>query len=264
MLRKFLKKIFDKLTVKYYRDQIISQQETLRVEMRHIYNQLFLNNPILVVQNVKMYLPLFYVDHIQKIIFQTRNFYEIETLTFLQLHYKKFEHVIDIGGNIGNHVLYYCSCMDATQVHCFEPNKFNREILKKNIDLNNLSHIVKIYPAALGSQAGKDIQEDFTFSNTGMNRVNKIQAEDKHENEIEIKPLDEFDIQKVNFIKIDVEGFELDVLKGSEQIIKRCKPVIMVEVFENNRLQIDELMGNYGYGKLTTLGEFNCLYTPQY
>jgi len=251
-----------RMTLKPFRMQLLNELEENKQAVNGLRDQMFIENPVALIRNTKMYLPLFYVDHIQKIIFQTRDFYEIETLTFLQLHYKTFDYVIDIGGNIGNHVLYYCSCMDAKLVYCFEPNEFNRETLKKNVELNNLTSIVEIYPIALGSHAGKGVQEAFTFKNTGMNRVNKIEEGDKYENTVEIKPLDEFDIQRVNFIKIDVEGFELDVLKGSEQTIKRCKPVILVEVFENNRLQIDEIMVNYGYNKLITLGEFNCLYTP--
>ncbi len=92
-MRRFFKKIFNKLTLKNYRKQLIYEQNRTRTIIKQMYEQLFLSNPVLVVQNVKMYLPLFYVDHIQKIIFENREFYEIETLKFLKLHFKEFHHV---------------------------------------------------------------------------------------------------------------------------------------------------------------------------
>lgn len=260
MLRKFLKRIFDKLTLKNYREQIIWQQDTHGVEMRHIYNQIFLNNPVMIVQNVKIYLPLFYVDHIQKTIFRTRNFYEINTLTFLQLHYKKFDNVIDIGSNIGNHMLFYCSCMDAKQVHCFEPNEYNFATLRTNISLNNLDDVVKTYPVPLGAAPGKGVQQDFSLKNTGMNRIVKADENNIAAGTIDIRALDEFDIQNVSFIKIDVEGFEMEVLMGAKKTIEKWKPVIMVEVFELKRKEVDVLMEEFGYRKLIMLGENNCIY----
>ncbi|HLP36097.1 FkbM family methyltransferase [Lacibacter sp.] len=261
MIRKFLKKVFNKLTVKNYRDQLLYEQKVTRTVIHHLYEQLFLENPVLVVRQVKMFLPLFYVDHIQKIIFQSREFYEIKTLAFLQLHFKQFHHVVDIGSNIGNHMLYYCSHLSAKTVICFEPNTFNRNTLTKNVSLNYLEKIVTVYPFAVGAENGKGVQSEFSLGNTGMNRVDKLNTEPIGTSDIiEIRSLDSFNLQQIDFIKIDVEGFEADVLQGASATILRCKPVLMIEVFENSRQQIDSLMTGYGYKKLITLEDYNSIY----
>jgi FkbM family methyltransferase len=261
-MRTFLKKVFNKITLKNYRDQLLYEQKTNRDVLLRLNDQLFLNNPVLVVGSVKMYLPLFYVDHIQKGIYQNRNFYEIETLEFLKLHYKRFEHVVDIGTNIGNHMLYYCSQLQANKVVCFEPNRFNREVLQKNIELNHLNNAVTVYPYAVGAENGKGIQTNFTLGNTGMNRVDKVEKEELSDDAIDIRSLDDFELAKIDFIKIDVEGFETDVLLGAAQTIERCKPVILIEVFENSREKVNKLMEQYGYRKFITLEEYNCIYVP--
>ena len=262
MIKRFLKKVFNKITLRNYREQVLYEQKATRIEITRLYDQVFLNNPVMVINNVKMYLPLFYVDHIQKIIYQTHNFYEAETLEFLKLHYKKLDHIIDIGSNIGNHMLYYCSNLQPVKVHCFEPNPFNLEVLKKNIAINYLDKMVTAYPVALGAENGKGIQKNFTLDNTGMNRVDKLTDEQETGNAVDIRSLDDFHFSQVSFIKIDVEGFELEVLKGAEQTIKQSKPVVMVEVFESSRQNVDALMEQYGYKKFITLEQYNSLYVP--
>jgi hypothetical protein len=79
---------------------------------------------------------------------------------------------------------------------------------------------------------------------------------------IDIRSLDDFELAKIDFIKIDVEGFETDVLLGAAQTIERCKPVILIEVFENSREKVNKLMEQYGYRKFITLEEYNCIYVP--
>jgi FkbM family methyltransferase len=262
MSRSLIKKIFDKVTLKNYRDHLLYEHKANRDVLLHLHDQLFQNNPILIVSKVKMYLPLFYVDHIQKCIYQSRNYYELETLEFLKLHFKQFEHVVDIGSNIGNHMLYYCSQMSAKQVICFEPNTFNRDTLIKNVSLNLLEKIVTVYQYAAGAENGKGIQHSFSLENTGMNKVDKLETETDSSDTIEIRSLDSFNLKQVNFIKIDVEGFEADVLLGAAETLSRCKPVVLIEVFENSRNEVDALMQKYGYHKLITLELYNSIYVP--
>lgn len=260
-MRSFFKRVFNKITLKGYRDQLLYEQKATRAAVKQLQEQLFLQNPVLVVRNVKMYLPLFYVDHIQKIIYQHRDFYETETLAFLKLHYKQFESVIDIGTNIGNHLLYWCSEMGTKQVICFEPNDFNRAVLLKNIELNHLQPIVTVHSCAVGAEGGKGVQSNFTLGNTGMNRVDKV-SDAATASTIEIKRLDDFAVNNVDFIKIDVEGFEVDVLKGAAGTLTKHKPVLMIEVFASSKKEVDALMQQYGYRALITLEEYNCIYVP--
>lgn len=259
-MKHFFKKVYDKLTVRGFRDQVVYEIQESKKELNTLNERLFLNNPVMPIGGVKFYLPLFYTDHIQKIIYTSRNFYEIETLEFLRLHYHRFNYIIDVGSNMGNHVLFYCQNLNPKKVYCFEPNEINRTTLQKNIELNRLDDIVTVYPVALGEEVGKGIETNFWLKNTGMNRISKISPEDNNENSIEIKRLDDFNIQQVDFIKIDVEGFEVAVLKGAAQTIRKYKPVLMIEVFETNRTEVDELLNNFGYKKLITLEVYNDIY----
>jgi FkbM family methyltransferase len=261
-MKHFLKRVYDKLTVRGFRDQLLHETKTTQKELAVLRDQLFTNNPVMVVGNMKICLPLFYADHIQKIIYQSRNYYELETLGFLRTHYKQFDHIIDIGSNIGNHMLYYCNYLAPKKVYCFEPNLFNRNQLEQNVSLNHLNKVVTVYPFALGATIGKGVQTDFSLGNTGMNRIDKLSDADSDEEAVDIRSLDSLNIPQANFMKIDVEGFEVEVLKGAGETIKRCKPVVMVEVFETNRPEVEVLMQGYGYKKFITLEDYNSIYVP--
>jgi hypothetical protein len=79
----------------------------------------------------------------------------------------------------------------------------------------------------------------FLGSDNAHNRgENKIQPKSKLKPNVQIKRMDDFireeNITSVDFIKIDVEGFEYNVLKGGEQTIKEFRPVLFVEVNDKN------------------------------
>jgi FkbM family methyltransferase len=261
-MKHFLKLVYDKLTIRGFRDQLLHETKTTQNELAILREQLFTNNPVMVVGNMKICLPLFYADHIQKIIYQSRNYYELETLGFLRTHYKQFDHIIDIGSNIGNHMLYYCNYLAPKKVYCFEPNLFNRNQLEQNVLINHLNKVVTVYPFALGATIGKGLQTNFSLGNTGMNRIDTFSDADSDEEAVDIRSLDSLNIPQANFMKIDVEGFEVEVLKGAGEMIKRCKPVVMVEVFETNRPEVEALMQGYGYKKFITLEDYNSIYVP--
>lgn len=262
MIRKNLRKLYDKLTLKAYRTEVAANQQKQIQQTERLYEQLFLNNPVLVVNDVKIFLPLFYVDHIQKIIFASRDFYEKETLQYLKNNFNSFDNILDIGSNIGNHMLFYCSQLEAKKVYCFEPNKYNYTILSRNVELNNLQEIVTLHNMAVGEKSGRGVEKDFTMMNTGMNRIETGSATDSSEKNIEIVCLDDFNYTSIDFVKIDVEGSEIAVLKGAVKTLQRTRPVVMIETFENNQSAVDEIMQSYGYSKSATVEDYNSIYSP--
>jgi FkbM family methyltransferase len=255
-----INKIWGKITFKAFRNYVLDNQARQWAEIKKIQDQIFLSNPIMVLGNLKIYLPLFYVDHIQKTIYQTGNFYEITTLQFLKHTYKRFNNCIDIGTNIGNHALFYCAYLSTTKVYAFEPNLANRNNLLKNIELNHLENKIEVYDKAIGDAAGKGVQKDFSLANTGMNRIEK--TVDATENTIDIVTLDSYAFQSIDFIKIDVEGFEVPVLLGSKATILKNKPVIMIEVFEKNIDIVNEIMKELNYKLKYTIEEHNLIFEP--
>tara|TARA_Y100001978_G_scaffold35671_1_gene31580 strand:- start:264 stop:1169 length:906 start_codon:yes stop_codon:yes gene_type:complete len=132
---------------------------------------------------------------------------------------------IDIGANIGNHSIEFSKFFD--HVKAFEANPDTFEILKFNT--KNFDNI-RIFNFGLG----KDdciMNMIETKNNIGQSKVIKNPNTEDIVFSIKIKKLDDIlnTDKNINLIKIDVEGMEYDVLLGSEQLIKRNKPIIAFE-----------------------------------
>ncbi len=135
---------------------------------------------------------------------------------------------LDIGANLG----YYTLRMAArgALVHAFEPDPFNFGLLEKNVRENRLEHLVTLHRAACGNQNGRiRIAREQGTANYGAVHV-ASQTE---------QPAAEVDLVraagclpagvKVDFIKIDVEGFEPEALEGLREILERDHPAVLCE-----------------------------------
>jgi FkbM family methyltransferase len=76
-------------------------------------------------------------------------------------------------------------------------------------------------------------------------------ASDLIQMEIPLRTLDSFQFEKVGFIKIDVEGHELEVLRGAAKTIQRYHPHLLIEVREDNLMQLSALLNDWGYAQTT-------------
>lgn len=155
---------------------------------------------------------------------------------------KKFRVVIDIGANIGLMTTRYSEIFE--EVYSFEPVDINYNCLQDNVKhLNN----VKTYNVALGDKTQDTfIHNDANYSNSGGWSINDFtNAKWLHYNKkiklvkesIHVQLLDNYKI-KPDFIKIDTQNYELQVLKGAENTIKQSLPIIQVEVEKSNIKQI--------------------------
>lgn len=128
---------------------------------------------------------------------------------------KNFNFAIDIGGHCG---LWSMQMIPKfKRVVAFEPIPHHRECFVKN------APEAELIPYALGEKEAEVLLKT-KASSSGDTKV----SEDG-DVKAEVKTLDSYDFQDVGFIKIDTEGYELFILKGAEQTIKRCKPVLIVE-----------------------------------
>lgn len=164
--------------------------------------------------------------NIENVIYE-RGVYEQGTVSVLQDFLKQEDTFIDVGANIGWLSLVGANAVGINgKVIAFEPVPSTFEILKSNKELNKFSQIT-LHQFALGNSEEIVTIYPETDNRGGASILN-------HESdcgiEIEVKKLDNLELNtKVDVIKIDVEGFELDVLKGAFKTIKKDKPKLIIE-----------------------------------
>jgi FkbM family methyltransferase len=148
--------------------------------------------------------------------------YQIKKLRAALEHCKDFRVAVDVGGHVGLWAMQLVKSFDF--VHVFEPVAVFRNCLHENM-ADVRFDCYKCYPFALGETTGlvaMKIPELAGGLDTGGTHVGG-------DGDIEMRPLDEFGFQCVDFLKIDVEGGELGVVRGAEDTIRRNRPTMIVE-----------------------------------
>lgn len=165
--------------------------------------------------------------------------YQIDKQNLAYGHCKQFRHAIDIGAHCGLWSMHMAKRFG--EVTAFEPVEAHRECFRANIggqwgricrdDVlgeppleTSLDHQnVYLHHCALGDKES-EVSMHTGPSSTGDTWV-------KGEGDIPLRRLDDIlpNADNVDFIKLDCEGYELYALRGGEELIKRCKPVICVE-----------------------------------
>jgi FkbM family methyltransferase len=146
---------------------------------------------------------------------------------------QKSTHFVDVGSNIGFYALALALSSNSVKISAVEPNLEVFACLKQNTELNYLTERVRIFNIGLGMEKGKATLYVPAFTGTGGGSLRNLHPDEgvASEQQITIKTFDEvFRSEFVDFVKIDVEGFELSVLNGALTIISRDKPSIMIEL----------------------------------
>lgn len=146
---------------------------------------------------------------------------------------KEGDVILDVGANLGEITLNAAKIAgEKGRVFSFEPGKKNYEKLSRNLALNNFNQIT-VSDCALGDRTGKGKEVVREIHNSGMNAVNYSEGGD-----FSIVTLDHFmsvnPVEKIDLIKIDTEGFEMNVVKGAEKTLGKYHPVLFVEVCDDN------------------------------
>lgn len=164
--------------------------------------------------------------NIENVIYE-RGVYEQATTEFIQEYLNKGATFVDAGANIGYLSLVAASVVgEKGNVYAFEPVKSTFDLLQRNAELNQFTQI-KCKQFGLGSQSEEVVIYSENQNRGGASIVNR-RSEQKET--IQICPLDAIlSEEKVDLLKIDVEGYEFEVLKGAEEIIRKDHPAIILE-----------------------------------
>lgn len=159
---------------------------------------------------------------------------------------------IDVGANYGMYT-YYASRRFA-RCYSFEPQPYFIETLAGAYRNAN----VELFQVALSDRAGTGIMR-MPVCDRGYSTINphnqlegKVDESDGIESlEVKTCRLDDYGFKQVGFLKVDVEGHELEVLQGAMETIRSSKPVIYVEVEERHRAgsvqSVESLLAGLGY-----------------
>jgi len=135
---------------------------------------------------------------------------------------KKFT-AIDIGAHVG--LWSWQMAKDFTRVLAFEPMPEHQDCFAKNMQAEIATGQVALSPVALGPECGEAHIRTRTVGSSGDTGIEWDGSGIK----VPMLTLDSFGIKEANFMKIDCEGYELFVLQGAVETLKRCRPVIIVE-----------------------------------
>jgi FkbM family methyltransferase len=159
-------------------------------------------------------------------------FYELEELNMISRFYLARGLFVDIGANVGNHSIYASRILGAPRVLAFEPNPVAISVLDINLRLNSCTNVDTRYLGlALGDGDGQF--EAITPKESNLGHTVLVPS---LTGTIQCTTGDRLLFnEEVEFIKIDVEGMELQILTGLQKTIERWKPKLFVEVWEGKK-----------------------------
>ncbi len=170
--------------------------------------------------------------------------YEENVISVLGQHLQPDTHFLDIGANIGYYSLFVARHAPQGRVLCFEPDLQNFRRLQASIAYNGFSDRVQAHNLAVSDEASTLVVSDLgNAANSGARFTGKSQAQlqahihgaNPYFREVQAVRLDDFLAdQRIDLIKIDIEGHEPYAFRGMEQILQRQRPTILAEFAPSN------------------------------
>lgn len=155
--------------------------------------------------------------------------------------------VFEIGAYIGHHAMRMAEIVGETgRVAAVEAIPANFEYLRKNVELNELKNVTPINLAVWNAKGTIAMNMDENQKNSAVDDVVKA----KHSADLPCDTIDniyaDMDLDRVDFVRIQTNGAELEALKGMESILDK-KPKILVAVPYKNKERIQNLLDRRGY-----------------
>ena len=204
-------------------------------------------------------------DKIAYVIRTQKTFWEIDQLEYIAMVGPKGGIYLDVGSNIGNHAVFF-GLFCADHVVAIEPNPRLHPILKRNIDANDLGKGTTVVPVGISDTdvVGAMGLRDEHGGNIGASHVVPGAAAAAAASEhVELRRLDDLIAElapslpplPITFLKIDVEGMEMGVLRSATTLLREHRPQIFVELITDDALeQATSLLREFGYTSVNCLG----------
>ena len=162
---------------------------------------------------------------------------------------RPIEYIADVGAHVGLWSRPMMRRANTKYIWAFEPNNSVRECYVLNMGgFDNYS----IYPVALGHKNMKGFLNVET-DNSGNTNVHPTRS-----GNTEIRTLDSFNFEHLDYIKVDVEGFEYNFLQGAVDTLNRCRPFVHLEMksknMRNSKDDFYRFMNNIGYSQVMKIG----------
>lgn len=156
---------------------------------------------------------------------------------------------LDIGAHIGTWTLPLAARFSF--VDAFEPSTHNYDCLYKNV--GHLTNVT-LHPSAAGSQHGTGVIRNLG-DNSGCGFV-------MPGNDFLVVPIDDFEFLDIDFIKLDIEGYEGHALAGARRLLDRCKPAVFFEdngtgltYYGSTWIDPKAILSDSGYQRVARIGK---------
>lgn len=160
-------------------------------------------------------------------------FHEFREFLFLHRYLRPDMVFVDVGANLGEYTLFAAKRLVRGKVLSFEPLPSMRRALEQNIALNGYENI-RVYPFGLSSARGTMVIHEFEDVHEGLATFYPGDRVGGRTVSASLEKLDDVILagafERVDFVKIDIEGGELNALRGTMQVIDRFRPAFMVEM----------------------------------
>ena len=162
--------------------------------------------------------------------------------------------VVSAGANIGLHVVALAQLVGKQgAVIAFEPQRAMYHLAIANTVLCNVDERVRLHHAALGAAVGKISVPaiDYAAADNSYGGLSLRHTEvpaDAPRYDVPLIPIDALNLSRVDFIQLDIEGMEGEALKGAEQTIRRCQPLLYIETsYVAHNRALHEQITSMGY-----------------
>ncbi|HEX9904551.1 MAG TPA: FkbM family methyltransferase [Propylenella sp.] len=155
-------------------------------------------------------------------------FFEHEELQFLADRLPRGLRILDVGANTGNHTLFFATIMEAEIVIPIEPHPRSADAIRTVVDANALTNV----DLSLLGQAAGDHDGALRAVPSGTAGLGAMRFVVDPAGTVPVAPLDKLVQGRIDFVKIDVEGMEMEVLAGAQSLMASCRPALYIEVVD--------------------------------